>query len=289
MLPLDHPLWPRLGDAHRDRDIPGLIARLSRDWDGLAADSLFWDCLCHQDTVYGATFAALPWVFRIAQDMPEARDDCLAFVVYASMCALRDSQDPPRTMADWDQKMDAYRNLATLDPDNPRWQAVLDTGTVTAQDLPDIERLRDEFHALLPQVAAYCTEILPGTGDESMQRCLLAGLALNQGRIGLAELLLSGDEGTVACTSCGGSFQYVRFGDRVAVYPVPPERLDQSDPGLEDWRAGRPDRASAFVMPSNTFDLPMPDGSSGTLLRAFLGSVACAICSSITPLTGEAI
>ena len=78
MLPLDHPLWPRLGDAHRDRDVAGLIARLSRNWDGPAANSLFWECLCHQDTVYGATFAALPWVFRIAQDSPEARDDCLA-------------------------------------------------------------------------------------------------------------------------------------------------------------------------------------------------------------------
>jgi hypothetical protein len=286
MLPLDHPLWPRLGDAHRDRDVAGLIARLARNWDGPAANSLFWDCLCHQDTVYGATFAALPWVFRIARDSPEARDDCLSFVVYASMCALRDSQDLPRTVTDWQATLAVYRSLAARDAHNPRWQAVLDIGTVEAEDLPDIEQIRAGFRSLLPRVGAFCAAMLPNTQDESMQRCLLAGIALNEGRIRLAELLLSGDEGTVVCAARGGSFRYARFGDRVAVYPLPPEHPDQPDPGLEDWRSGAPDRASACVMPSETVPFPVPHGSTGTLLRAFLGTVTCAICSATTPLTG---
>jgi hypothetical protein len=58
MLPLNDPLWKKLDDAHRDRDIPRLLFKLSEAWDDETAKSLFWDCLCHQGTCYGATYAA---------------------------------------------------------------------------------------------------------------------------------------------------------------------------------------------------------------------------------------
>jgi hypothetical protein len=47
MLPLDDPLWAKLDDAHRDRNIPKLLSRLAKAWGHEKAISLFWDCLCH--------------------------------------------------------------------------------------------------------------------------------------------------------------------------------------------------------------------------------------------------
>ena len=37
-----------------------LLSKLAENWDDEAANSLFWDCLCHQGTCYGATYAAIP-------------------------------------------------------------------------------------------------------------------------------------------------------------------------------------------------------------------------------------
>jgi hypothetical protein len=37
MLPLDDPLWRKLDDAYRDRNIPELLTKLSDAWDGEVA------------------------------------------------------------------------------------------------------------------------------------------------------------------------------------------------------------------------------------------------------------
>lgn len=50
MLELSDPLWNKLDYAHRDRHIPTLLAELAASWDREAANSLLWDCICHQET-----------------------------------------------------------------------------------------------------------------------------------------------------------------------------------------------------------------------------------------------
>jgi hypothetical protein len=55
MLSLKDPLWKKLDDAHRDRDIPVLLSGLAKTWNDETVNSLFWDCLCHQETCFGAT------------------------------------------------------------------------------------------------------------------------------------------------------------------------------------------------------------------------------------------
>ena len=70
MLELNDPLWRKLDDAFESRDIPEALARLSNSWDGEEANALFWESLYQQGTVYGATYAAVPYLLKIAE--PEA-------------------------------------------------------------------------------------------------------------------------------------------------------------------------------------------------------------------------
>src|SRR3954468_18823088 len=121
MLPLDHPLWRKLDDAHRDRDIPQLLAKLSGAWDDESARSLFWDCLCHQGTCYGATYAAIPHLLTIAQvdANRHQRLEIALFCGYVTLCALKSAdkgevqQLPglPQSLEEWDQKLDCYQDL----------------------------------------------------------------------------------------------------------------------------------------------------------------------------------
>ncbi|MDX3852102.1 hypothetical protein [Streptomyces sp. AK02-01A] len=59
--------WQKLSHAYGSaEDIPALLARIasepeSKHWNGL------WSALCHQGSVYSASFAALPWLAGMAE------------------------------------------------------------------------------------------------------------------------------------------------------------------------------------------------------------------------------
>ena len=124
MLDLQDPLWRKLDDAHRDRDIPEMLRELGENWSKDEASSLFWDCLCHQDTCYGATFAAIPHVLAIAERSEgEPMRDIAFFLGHVARVAFQMNdgsghiettvpQGLPNTLNDWDRKLDPYRRGA---------------------------------------------------------------------------------------------------------------------------------------------------------------------------------
>lgn len=62
--------WSRLRHAYGPAtDVPDMIADLESGADSDAWDEV-WGCLCHQETVYSASFAALPELLRITSDRP---------------------------------------------------------------------------------------------------------------------------------------------------------------------------------------------------------------------------
>jgi len=68
------PEWSLLQDAYGPADrVPGLLARASAETD-LAADvwGELWSRLCHQGTVYSASYAAIPWLAIMASGQPLA-------------------------------------------------------------------------------------------------------------------------------------------------------------------------------------------------------------------------
>jgi hypothetical protein len=65
MLELIDTLWNKLDDAHRDEHIPTVLSSLAASWDETASEFLygtFW----YQGSCYGATYAVIPHLLRIA-------------------------------------------------------------------------------------------------------------------------------------------------------------------------------------------------------------------------------
>lgn len=96
MLALDDPSWTTLHCAYGDaRGIPALLAQLdgaredgwqSEPWNAL------WSALCHQGTVYSASFAAVPHIVALLAEAPE-RATSSHFVLPASIELARAAHD----------------------------------------------------------------------------------------------------------------------------------------------------------------------------------------------------
>ncbi len=274
MLELNDPLWRKLDDAYRDRDIPALLARLAVAWDQEEALSLFWDCLCHQDTLYGATYAAVPHLLKIAavEANREQRLEIAVFLASAGSCAFArqyasiEERDKapllglPLSLEEWDHKLDYYRSLGDVlggqrrrslrrrDGGAAPLPDVLKTEPIDAADLEKIRGIRQEFIAALPQIQALCERaFLENPGNEEAGFYLLSGIAAADGLHDLAGVLQCGDEGWFKCPSCDWGYEYALFGDRVAIY------ADEEEPGadrpLEDYKDGSASRADGFMMP----------------------------------------
>lgn len=88
-LDLSHPLWTRLYGPYGIRDVAGQLGHLAARWDGRAAQHLFWEELHHQEDLYPVSYAALPWLDRIAPDHGAEREPVLEFWAQALFCARR--------------------------------------------------------------------------------------------------------------------------------------------------------------------------------------------------------
>ena len=208
MLLLGDPLWKKLDDGQGGRVIPEVLAGLADDWDDEAANSLFWDCLCHQETCYGATYAAIPHLLDIAEpeENRQQRLEIALFLGCVVRCALDerriaadDPQGLPRSAEEWDRKLDGYRSLlgnieaaeGFTSPYEervlrPRYEEILATGPVKGSELEKIESIRVDFFAALPSIRALCERsLLENLNDEGAVQHLLSGIAAADGQ-GLA-------------------------------------------------------------------------------------------------------
>ncbi len=87
MIELDNPNWKLLRHAYGSaEDIPEMLVNLRKN-DQTNDDDLFYGCLCHQYSLYSATFAAIPHLVEIMQQThnKELKCDILVFcgMVYA--------------------------------------------------------------------------------------------------------------------------------------------------------------------------------------------------------------
>ena len=316
MLPLDDPLWQKLDDAHRNRDIPGEIARLAEAWSDEAADHLLWDNLCHQSTCYAATYAAIPHLLSIGQPGSSRRQrlQIAAFAGHVALCAQNPQEDLyddahtphlqglPETLKAWERRRNADRGrLANLErrpttpyeqtEELPRYKKILAVPPIDTDDLTRIRSIRVEFLAALPSIRALCERaLLENLEDRGTVLFMLSGIAACDGLLGLANLLGGGLDGDFKCPSCDQHYSYSLFEDRVAIYT-------DSDSELLDLKAGTPSRADGFIVAARDSDitdrratalLHLADQSTSPepamLLRNFLGSFRCSECGAQGPI-----
>jgi len=319
MLELSDPLWNKLDDAHRDRHIPTLLSELAETWKDETAISLLWDCLCHQESCYGATYAAIPYLLKIAgpDESRRQRREIAVFLGFVALCAGDRHgalQGLPETLEGWDRKLDCFRSLVEIleRPDRPRQEYeqtellprsrnVLAVEPVNADDLEKILAIKAEFLSALPAIKALCERtLLENLEDKEAVRHLLSGIAAADGLLSIARLLHYGDSGLFECASCGQSYEFIRFGERIAIYAEDPTRRlvrPADDKSSSDYHEGAPSRADGFMPPIAENDVL--DGRTATLLslakhapspeptlllRHFAGSFVCCRCGVQGPI-----
>jgi hypothetical protein len=305
-----------------------LLAELAASWDCEAANSLLWDCLCHQQNCHGAPYAAIPHLLKIAEpeENRRPRQEIALFLGFVALCALDHRQvrgrqfegaalqGLPETLEGWDRKLDCFRGLvARLErPDRPRseyeqtellprYRRVLTIEQVNAYDLEKILSIKAEFFSALPSIRALCERsLLENLVDKEAVRYLLSGIAAADGLLSIACLLNYGDEGLFECASCSQNYEFIRFGEQIAIYAEEPTwgavRLD-ADKSLSDYKKGAPSRADGFMVPIAENDVL--DGRTATLLslakhtpspeptlllRHFAGSFVCCRCGVQGPI-----
>jgi len=313
MVELSDPLWCKLNSAHGfGEDIPFRLVALAEHWDEDDARELMHDHLIHQETCYGATYAAAPYLLRMA--LPDnnvvQRMDIAVFLGYFVLCAFRKPEQKPSendslnglalTLESWEKTRDPYRSLLSHRTDqqlSERYAEIDDLEPPSESELRKFADMRDRFIALLPEIASLCERTFhEHSDDEYIPRYLLSGIAATEKFIKLASLLESGEDGYFACSECGAGIDYIIFGDRMALYSVNSQPALVLDPGNEnsvlDFQDGEPKRADGFVFPYHDLEqnsTPAIDKLIGLaqqaenpelefLLRNFLGKFTCPQC-----------
>jgi len=322
MIELSDPLWCKLNSAHGfGEDIPFRLVALAEHWDEEDARELMHDYLIHQETCYGATYAAAPYLLRMA--LPDSnvvqRMDIAVFLGYFVLCAFRKSgQDPSETnslnglaltLESWEKTRAPYRSLRAHGADkrlSERYGEIDDLEPPSEGELRKFAAIRDRFIALLPEIGSLCERTFhEHSDDEYIPRYLLSGIAATEKLIKLAGLLESGEDGYFACSQCGAGIDYIVFGDRMALYSVKSQPAPVSDPGNEnsvlDFQDGEPKRADGFVFPYHDLEqnsTPTVDKLIGLaqqaenpelefLLRNFLGKFTCPHCEETSQVCSD--
>ena len=100
MIPLDSPRWASLHHAYGSAaDIPELLRSLTRS--DAAYDEL-WSALCHQGTIYTASYAALPYLIDALDRDPE-RAQWTVMLLAAAIEIARAREDSPPIPDDLEQ------------------------------------------------------------------------------------------------------------------------------------------------------------------------------------------
>lgn len=313
MLALSDPLWCKLNTAYGfAKDIPLGIVALAEHWDEEAAGDLMHGELIHQETCYGATYAAAPYLLKIA--LPDnnvvQRMDIAVFLGYCVRCAFSNTEQDTAvndslnglalSLESWEKTRDPYRALLELEADHrmtEQCREIVDLKPPSEGELRKFAAIRDSFITLLPEIGSLCERTFhEHLDDEYIPRYLLSGIAATENFTRLAGLLESGEDGYFTCSACGAGFDYIMFGDRTALYHAPRQPAVVIDPGSEnsvlDFQDGEPKRADGFMIPYHDLEqnsTPALDRlivlaqqaknpELELLLRSFLGKFTCPQC-----------
>jgi predicted RNA-binding Zn-ribbon protein involved in translation (DUF1610 family) len=171
-FPYDDPAWDAASDAYLKTDTRDLLQEITDIWSDETADYLLFSALLHQNTVYSATFLALPHLVALADVVPPAHRRQIA--LFLAGVALHGQL--PRTSGG-----------VSLAPGDP-W-AETPTGRKAGQVFKD----------LLPEIARLC-EV---SYREDPNAWFASGMAAARGDLALAQRLETGELAVATCPQCG--------------------------------------------------------------------------------------
>lgn len=183
LIALDDPIWTRLYSAYGLQDVGGILRSLSQRWDENVAQDLFWEKLYHQETLYPATFAALPWVWQLAPRPFEASAQTPLFLSHVLECAVSLGGTGPQQ----GKPRGRYQGLGT-DVSAHQWDWLPAEQRLRPEDMPVLERLEAWFTTTAPELAEACVGLVSGD-DRFVGANLLRGPAALAGGLCLPRAL----------------------------------------------------------------------------------------------------
>jgi hypothetical protein len=318
-LPLSDPLWPRLDYAHCGLDMAKEIKSLAKSWNKERAGMIFWDCLCHSGTLYGASYASVPHFLKLAQkdENRRQRDDIAPFLAFVVFSAFYNHQPQaalaqniplpglPRTPEEWDEKRDCYRSMVKMlagEKDRRKelaqYQAELDKAPIEESCLETIAKIERAFYDALPAIEKLCElSAREHSHDDGHVKHMLMGMAACRGHMELANFLDADFHGCkLQCSHCGQKFASASFDEQVGIYTLendPPSNQDipwqqMAEPGradgfislAKDREIGRDDFLARLLELARVTKQPMP----ALLLRTFFGVLDCPECQKSGPV-----
>ena len=140
-------IWSRLYGPYGNRSVNTHLKALSERWDDAVAKALFWEELHHQDDIYPATFASLPWLVELSTSGEETH----LFLSHVIHCACTEGG----TGCDGTGPRGKYRGLSTEVADHHHsWIAQREWMTI--EDQPILIELEQWFSENCLEIAKRC-------------------------------------------------------------------------------------------------------------------------------------
>jgi hypothetical protein len=267
MLSLTDTRWEQLhhafGPAH---DVPGILQQL-QEGNTQDKDDLFYGMLCHQYTVYDATFAAMPAVFRLLEE----QEDVPTIIDILNFCAVVYAFD--------------YEDHPASSP-SPLWYEPLRKNRQL--DLGTLLNIQAAYKNTAEEIEQYCLYLLSKQvleHERDKQEVLIALAAVTGSKaIARALLIYNEDEYVCICPHCNSEVFIWNEAGTLQVYAQDPVvEKEQSKYAVtpitintDEWD-GSYNRASAHYWLA---DMAQRYEMTGfvTLLPQLFGVIACPHC-----------
>ncbi len=166
LIPPDDPIWQRLYGPYGAKEVVTFLQQLDDVWDEALAHDLFWGLLHHQEDLYPVTYAALPWLWRMAERREDGRVETLQFLSWVIYCAMQ----PDGIIA-----RGRYRGLST-DPAAHHHPWLTEAERLSPDDRPVLAALEQWFSDTAGSIAAASLAAVP-KGDKFLAGYLTVGPA----------------------------------------------------------------------------------------------------------------
>lgn len=164
-------IWNRLYGAYGNRSVNSQLSALAERWDDEVAKELFWEELHHQDTIYPATYASLPWLVELSHHREAAFKETYLFLSHVIHCACTGDG----TGCDGTEPREKYSGLSTKIADHQHsWMP--QSERLTIEDQPILINLEKWFSDNCLAIAKRCLRLV-SSADQVVSAYAIEGFS----------------------------------------------------------------------------------------------------------------
>ncbi|CAI6083602.1 hypothetical protein PAECIP112173_03992 [Paenibacillus sp. JJ-100] len=225
MLSHDRDVWKRLSGPYGSaKHVPILLQQLEQEFSQEVFENLFQEYLFHQNTIYTATYAAMPFLAHLACTTSDAAVRKELFIHSGIIEASRDEQHQT--------------------PYPPSWTELADVvgSTVCTEMYNDYVEAIDQLKSLTEQVL---NDVAVSSTDDMEKRYILIADAAFRESYPVANMLMTfteGDEYVAECPACANEV-YIWPDEHHAV----PLKAYEQDPVFQ------PDQEAHAIIPASSW------------------------------------